>query len=135
MSISSIQPIRLQWRLRWRSGRDAPEEITEAQAVVMGKNVYVDAGRKVHQYHWRTDTWNILPSVPCQIVWYMAQFLSELVIVGGRGSFLASGKVYHYSEQSQKWKEFLPPMPTARYSLTVVTRATKLASPRCMWWT
>ena len=34
---------------------------------------------------------------------------------------LVTGKVYRFNEQSQKWEEFLKPMPTARCDLSVAT--------------
>ena len=34
---------------------------------------------------------------------------------------LVTGKVYRFNEQSQKWEEFLTPMPTGRYRLSVAT--------------
>ena len=52
----------------------------------------------------------------------MAQFERNLVTIGGlipHGG--ATGKVYRFKEQSQEWEEFLKPMPTARYDLSVAT--------------
>ena len=54
----------------------------------------------------------------------MAQFMGHLITVGGvtlqdGGGIIA--KVYRFKEQSQKWEEFLKPMPTARHCASVAT--------------
>ena len=107
-----------------------PVEMTYAQAAVMGEKVYVGGGQTVHeenrlqvlQYDPLQDEWSRLP--PCQVTYFaMAQFEGNLITVGGLiphggGN---TGKVYRFIEESQKWEEFLKPMPTARYYLSVAT--------------
>ena len=59
----------------------------------------------------------------------MAQFTGKLITVGGRTDSGATGKVYHFKEESQEWVEFLKPMTTARYFLSVATtQSTIIAS-------
>jgi len=51
--------------------------------------------------------------------------------VGGQGAAERDtiGKVYHFKEESQEWEEFLQPMPTARFFLSVATtQSTIIAS-------
>ena len=100
-----------------------------AQVVVMGDKVYIGGGstevkdrNQVFQYDLFRDEWNRLP--PHQVGFFaMAQFMGHLITVGGMILHGASitGKVYHFKEQSQKWEEFLKPMPTARCYLSVAT--------------
>ena len=106
-----------------------PVKMGRPQAVVMGEKVYVRGGHpksskdrnQVFQYDPSRDEWSHLP--PCQVKFFaMAQFMGNLVTVGGgiAGGGI-TGKVYRFKEQSQKWEEFLKPMPTARFYLSVAT--------------
>ena len=100
-----------------------------SQVVVMGEKVYIGGGATEHgedynqvfQYDPSREQWSRLPL--CQVVFFaMAQFKGNLITVGGmtpHGGF--TGKVYRFVEQSQKWEEFLKPMPTARYCASVAT--------------
>ena len=100
-----------------------------AQAVVMGEKVYVgggDTGKPddifhVFQYITSHDEWSRLP--PHTVCWFaMAQFTGKLITVGGViPDSGATGKIYHFKEESQEWVEFLKPMTTARYFLSVAT--------------
>ena len=84
-------------------------------------------GHKVFQYDWRRDTWSTLPDCPVNL-FGMAQFLGKLITVGGEDRQLSvTGKVYQFN--GQRWEEFIPPMPTARYWLTVVTRINSSPKP------
>ena len=115
-----------------------------SQVVVMGEKVYIGGGLseagEVFQYDPSQDEWSFLP--PCQVIGFaMAQFMGYLITVGGVAANitgilrviptgllqralvkgLVTSKVYHFKEQSQKWEEFLKPMPTARYQPSVAT--------------
>ena len=102
--------------------------MSSAQAVVMGEKVYMGGGltdnenvRQIFQYDPSGDEWSRLP--PCQVgIFAMAQFKGNLITVGGipDGGGL-TGKVYRFKEQSLKWEEFLKPMPTGRFFLSVAT--------------
>ena len=61
------------------------------------------------------DSWTILPPLP--VIWYgLGQINDKLVAIGGRkkSNGAQTNEVYTYSEQSKKWKQTIPPMPTAR---------------------
>ena len=100
------------------------------QVVVMGEKVYTGGGHpqstkdrnRIFQYDPFRDEWSHLPL--CQVKYFaMTQFMGHLITVGGmipRGGGV-TGKVYRFKEKSQKWEEFLKPMPTARYQLSVAT--------------
>ena len=56
------------------------------------------------------------------IYFALAQFKGNLITVGGEmQDETITGKVYRFNEQSQKWEEFLKPMPTARTDHSVAT--------------
>jgi len=100
------------------------------QVVVMGEKVYTGGGHpqstkdrnQIFQYDPFRDEWSRLPL--CQVKFFaMTQFMGHLITVGGmipRGGGV-TGKVYHFKEESQKWEEFIKPMPTVRYQLSVAT--------------
>ena len=107
-----------------------PVGMIRPQVVSIGGKVYIGGGLadddkddafQVFQYDPSRDEWSRLP--PCQVVFFaMAQFAGNLITVGGWivGGDL-TGKVYCFRKESQKWEEFLKPMPTGRYSLSVAT--------------
>ena len=106
-----------------------PVGMSRSQAVVMGEKVYTGGGitehgedrNQVFQYDPSRNEWSYLP--PHKDFFAMAQFMGHLITVGGmipHGGGV-TGKVYRFKEKSQKWEEFLKPMPTARYQLSVAT--------------
>ena len=99
--------------------------------MVMGEKVYVggmltsgssEDDRQVFQYQCSADTWDSLP--PCPAAFFaMAQFTDSLIAVGGILSSTdeVTAKVHTFTEATNQWEELLPPMPTARCILSVVT--------------
>ena len=95
----------------------------------LGEKVYMGGGAadkiedifRVFQYNTTRDKWSRLPRGHVYF-FAMAQFTGELITVGGMiPASGATGKVYHFKEESQEWVELLKPMPTARYDLSVAT--------------
>ena len=132
LHIQSLPGLSPQTRLQWRSGADAPERFSQAQTVVMGESVYVGGGGtwyKIFQYNWRMGVWSTLPE--CPVKWFgLTQFMGRLTTVGGHdpaGSVTA--RVHQFVSESQLWQESLPPMPTARYKVTVVARSSSSPKP------
>ena len=100
--------------------------------MVMGESVYVGgggAGHKIFQYSWRSGVWSTLPK--CSVgLFGLTQFMGRLTSVGGldrAGS--ATACVYEFVHESQRWQESLPPMPTARYGVTVITQPSSSPKP------
>ena len=99
-------------------------------AVVIGEKVYIGGmdtenvadDYQVFQYDSSKDKWNRLPLHHVGF-FAMIQFKGNLITVGGGipDSGVTTGKVYHFNKQSQKWEEFLKPMPTARLCPSVAT--------------
>ena len=79
----------------------------------------------VFQYDPASDEWTTLPPSPVDN-FGLGQLSGELLTVGGAAHGATSKRVYHYKPESQKWEEFLQPMPTARYGLTVISAPTAL---------
>ena len=66
----------------------------------------------VYCYEPSKDNWTELPPLP--VKWFgLGQVNGKLVAIGGEKD-KTSNKVYTYSEQSQKWKYTIQPIPTAR---------------------
>ena len=78
-------------------------------------------GYTVLQYSWRRRAWSTLPE--CPVRWFgLTHFMGRLTTVGGidkTGS--TTGRVYQFVCESQRWQESLPPMPTARSLVTVIS--------------
>ena len=81
----------------------------------------------VCQYDPASDEWTTLP--PCPVVYFgLGQLSGELLTVGGVARGGITKKVYRYKLESQQWEEFLQPMPTARYYLTVISAQSALTA-------
>ena len=104
------------------------------QVVVVGERVCVGGGvphsgddfHLVFQYDPARDEWTVLPPGPAYY-FGLGQLSGELLTVGGvdrRKGIIK--KVYHYKPESQRWEEFLQPMPTARAGLTVISTQSAL---------
>ena len=62
------------------------------------------------------DKWTTLPPLPVKY-FGLGQVSGKLVVVGGgkiNDLHEETNKVYTYDERSRKWKQTIPPMPTAR---------------------
>ena len=131
-SIQSLPGLSPHTRLQWRRGDDAPEGFGGAQAVVMGESVYMGGGGtgcEIFQYSWRRGVWNTLPECPVR-GFGLTQFMGRLTTVGGEDqAVFATSCVYDFASESQRWQESLPPMPTARYGVTVVARPSSSPKP------
>ena len=68
------------------------------------------------------DKWTTLPPLPVRY-FDLSQVNGKLVAIGGKKKDTGNvtNDVYTYNEQSQKWKQTTPPIPTARYSLGILS--------------
>ena len=78
----------------------------------------------VYCYDSSQDNWTTLPPLPVR--WFsLGQVNGKLVAIGGlivkKSDVGATNEVYTYDERSRKWKQTIPPMPTARYSADVLS--------------
>ena len=68
----------------------------------------------VYCYDPSQDKWTTLPPLPVKR-FSLGQVSGKLVTIGGvKKNGGKTDEVYTYDEQSQKWKQTIPPMPTAR---------------------
>ncbi len=123
-------PLQPQTKLQWRRCADLAVGMWGAQSVQVGGKVYVGAGYTsseddgylVFQYDPERDGWATLP--PCHVKWFaLGQFQGHIITVGGvvHKGYYTTNKLHRYKEESQEWEEFLLPMPTARWLLSVIT--------------
>ena len=74
----------------------------------------------VYCYDPSQDKWTTL--LPLPVKWCGLGLVNgKLVAVGGNKKSGITNEVHAYDERSRKWKQTLPPMPTARYSPGVLS--------------
>ena len=75
-----------------------------------------DADYTVYCYDPSQDKWTTLPPLPVKL-FGLGQVNGKLVAVGGqkKGQYKPINEVYTFDEQAQKWKQTIPPIPTARW--------------------
>lgn len=72
----------------------------------------------VFAYNIAMDTWKTLPESRVAL-FGMCLFQNSLLTIGGVCEEGMTGKVYCLNEAKETWEEFLPAMPTNRFSLSV----------------
>ena len=90
--------------------------------VYYGGGVTDDDEFNVYCYDPPQDNWTTLPPLPVRY-FGLGQVSGKLVAVGGKkkNSVTPTNEVFTYDEQSRKWKQTIPPMPTARHSPGVMS--------------
>ena len=119
----------LQASITWKQCAQLPIKLSDGSATVVNGKVYYggagsdddDDGYIVYCYNPLQDKWTTLPPLP--VNWFgLGQVNGKLVAIGGKKkSGSRTNKVYTYGKQSQKWKQTIPPMPTARDSPGVLS--------------
>ena len=112
--------------------------MVSGQSTVIDGKVYYGGGYcgyddnyyKLHCYDPSQNKWTTLPTHPV-CYFGLGEVKGELVTVGGLkrtgdGEYVATNDVYVFDESTQKWKQSIPPMPTARHSPAV------LSHPSCL---
>ena len=97
------------------------------KTIIINSKVFCGGGKSdneyiVYCYDPSQDKWTTLPPLPVR--WFgLGQVNGKLVAVGGlkRSNGNETNYVYTYDERSRKWKQTIPPMPTARCSLSVLS--------------
>ena len=79
----------------------------------------------VFQYDPLRNRWTTLPACPLRD-FGLGQFSGELLTVGGVARDIISRKVHRYRPKSQTWEQFLKPMPSPRYGLSVLSTQSAL---------
>ena len=107
--------------------------MSSGQAVTINGKVYYGAGYCddfddkycVYCYDPPQDAWSNLPTLPVR--WFgLGEVKGELVAVGGQDLSFSISNVVRVFNKGRNWKRTIPPMPTARFSPTVVSLSTHL---------
>ena len=112
--------------ISWKLCAELPAKICNGKTTVINDKVYCGGGNTdspgageyiVYCYYPSQDKWTTLPPLPVRC-FGLGQVNGKLVAVGGhkKSTGNETDDVYMYDEQSQKWKQTIPPMPTARRS-------------------
>ena len=99
--------------------------MSDGKTTVINGKVYCGGGETydygdqhvVYCYNPSQDNWTTLP--PLSVRYFcLGQVNGKLVAVGGwkKSNRTAANEVHTYDERSRKWKQTIPPMPTARHS-------------------
>ena len=115
----------MQSGITYKQCAELPVRINYANTVVIDDKVYCGGGMTDHSdedyviycYDSSRDNWTALPPLP--VKWFgLGQISGKLVAIGGvkKSDHQATNELCTYSQQSQKWKQKIPPMPTVRWS-------------------
>ena len=119
----------LQTSITWKQCANLPTRLSEGVTTVINDKVYCggvtdddDDKYIVYCYDPSWDKWTTLPPLPVKF-FSLGQIGGELVAVGGQKNIgkERTNQVHTYDEQSQKWKQTIPPIPTARSSPGVLS--------------
>lgn len=116
--------------LSWKQCPNLPTKISEGNATIFDDRVYCGGGTTdsevneyiVYCYHPSLNIWTTLP--PLSVKYFgLGQVLGKLVSVGGKKRIddRAADGVYSFDEQVQRWKQTVPPMPSARFAASVLS--------------
>ena len=120
--------ILLQASITWKQCAKLPTGICNAKTTVINGKVYFGGGVTdgddeyiVYCYDPSQDKWTTLPPLPVRY-FGLGQVSGKLVAVGGVKKGTGNkNDVFTYDERLQKWKQTIPPMPTVRYTLGVLS--------------
>ena len=110
--------------ITWRKIGANQTNLRQGNSIVINGNIYcVSSNDTVSCYDPSQDNWTTLPPLP--VMWFgLGQVNGKLVAVGGRKKVnieIITNEVYTYDERWKKWKQTIPPMPTARDSPGVLS--------------
>ena len=115
----------------WKQCATLPTRLSGGATTVINGKVYHRGGRTcssdddeyiVYCYDPSQHSWTTLPLLPVRR-FGLGQVRGKLVAVGGwkKSNRRRSNEIYSYDEMSNKWKQTISPMPTARYSPGVLS--------------
>ena len=119
----------LQACISWKQCAELPIKFRDGNTTIINDKIYCggvvtddDHEYIVYCYDPPHDKWTTLPPLPVRY-FGLGQVDSKLVALGGnkRGDDQGTDEVYSFDERSRKWKQTIPPMPTARWSTSVLT--------------
>ena len=113
-------------KLTFTECKSTPEYIGNLdQGIAIGKYVYVGVGfgRKILKYSITENTWSTLPMAHINYARIGCLYKKVLLIGGRLPSNQVTANIHEFDEASQQWvrSTSIPPMPTARSSVTAVS--------------
>ena len=113
----------VQASITWKQCKEIPVKLSGGKTIVINGKVYCGGGFTnrddvkyiVCCYDRSQDNWTTLPPLPVRY-FSLGQVNGKLVAVGGKkkSDDSPTNEVYTYDERSKKWRQTIPPMPTAR---------------------
>ena len=121
--------------LSWKPCSDLPIKLSEGNTTIFEDRVYCGGGTTdredneyiVYCYDPSQDNWTTLP--PLSVKYFgLGQVLGKLVTVGGKKKIddRATDGIYSFDERVQRWKQTVPPMPSARFAASVLSLKSNL---------
>ena len=119
----------LQASITWKQCANLPIGLGEGVTIIINDKVYFggvtysDDDYIVYCYDPSQDKWTTLSPLPVRR-FGLGQVNGKLVAVGGEKKIdnQETNKVHtYYDDRSRKWKQIIPPMPTARWSPGVLS--------------
>ena len=125
----------VQTGITWKNCAEIPTYFSHGTATVLNGKVYCGGGISdirdnkfnVYCYDPPQDNWTTLSPLPVRY-FGLGQVSGKLVAVGGKkkSDDRPANEVFTYDVRSRKWKKIIPPMPTARYSQSVLSHQSAL---------
>ena len=118
--------------ITWNQCANIPAKFNSGQTTTVNGKVYYGGGVTevsrqdqtyiIYCYDPSQDTWTTLPPLPVKWIG-LGQLNGKVVAVGGKrkSDGRRSNEIYSYDERTKKWKQTIPPMPTARHAPGVAT--------------
>ena len=126
----------IQVGITWKRYTKLPTRMNNAKTTVINGRVYCGGGiaddgcgndeHNVYCYDLSQDKWTTLPPLPVRY-FGLGQVNGELVAVGGRkksddySAVTSFNNIYTYDKKSSKWVQTIPPMPTPRDCINVLS--------------
>ena len=116
----------LQVSITWKQCTRLPNELDNGRAAVINGKVYcggmTDDECIVYCYDPPQDKWTTLPPLPVRC-FGLGQVNGKLVAVGGEKKSAKRGtnEIYTFDGIYLTWKQTIPPMPTARWCINVLS--------------
>ena len=115
--------------ITWKECAQLPVGLSGGRSSIINGKVYCGGGACVNYsdkyvvycYNPSQDDWTTLP--PLHVRYFsLGQVNGQIVAIGGKkNNDSRSNEVYTYDERSKKWKQTIPPMPTAKSSPGVLS--------------
>ena len=120
--------------ISWKQCTDLPTKMSAVKSTVIEGKVFCrgvtetggDTEYIVYSYTISQDNWTTLPPLP--VKWFgLGHINGKLVAIGGwKRNGDQTNVVYTNDEQSRKWKQTIPPMPTSRVYPSVLSLRSQL---------